>query len=118
MCARLYLRARACVKSRACVEWSKSIPRRGSLCPYFRAPNSDAGAQYSPPPQIASPEPLDGYGELERRVRRRLGDSGAVEALVGRCRERGVTAEVVAGSTCAEVAAELGVPEEAARALF
>ncbi len=69
--------------------------------------------------QAAGPEPADdGYGELERRVRRRLGDGGEAAAVVARCRERGVTAEVVAGSTCAELMAELGVPEEAARALF
>ena len=63
------------------------------------------------------PAAEDGYGALERRVRRRLGGGGAAAALVARCRERCVTAGVVADFTCEELAEELGVSAAAARAL-
>jgi hypothetical protein len=66
----------------------------------------------------AQTEPADGNDELERRVRRRLGDGSTAAELVARCRERGVTAEVVDSCTCEDLVNELGVSVEAARALF
>ena len=62
-------------------------------------------------------EPVDAYGSLELRVRRRLGSRGKADALVSKCRDRSITESVVASCTRAELMEELGISEEEASVL-
>jgi hypothetical protein len=54
---------------------------------------------------------------VERRVWRRILDAAAADALVSKCRDRGITEGVLGSCTCADLMEELEVSEEAASAL-
>ena len=51
-------------------------------------------------------------------MRRRIRSGAAADALVSKCRDRGITEGVVGSCTCADLMEELEVSEEAASALY